>query len=87
MKKTILAAGAIALFASVGFANAAEVTGRIKALDEADHLVTLSNGHQYNLVSDPGEPNLTSILDGFHVGERVQIIHNGSSATGISALN
>jgi hypothetical protein len=87
MKKTILAAGAIVLLASVGFANAAEVTGRIKALDEADHLITLSNGQQYNLISDPGEPNLSSILDDFHVGERVQIIHNGSSASGITALN
>jgi hypothetical protein len=87
MKKTILAAGAVALLATVGIANAAEVTGRIKFLDDTDHMITLTNGKHYTFVADPGEPNLTSVLDGFHVGERVRIEHNGSAAYGLTPLN
>jgi hypothetical protein len=87
MKKTLLAASAIALLAGIGIANAAEVTGRIRSIDDTDHMLTLSNGQQYKYVADPGEPNLTSVLDGFHVGETVRIQHNGGSATGITALN
>lgn len=87
MKKTILAASAVALLATVGIANAAEVTGRIKLIDDADHMITLSNGKQYTYVADPGEPNVVSVLDGFHVGEKVRIDHNGGSATGITPLN
>lgn len=87
MKKTFLAVSAVALLATVGIANAAEVTGRIRSVDDTDHLITLSNGQKYTYVADPGEPNLTSVLDGFHAGERVRIEHNGSSATGITALN
>ena len=67
--------------------RAAEVTGRIRSIDDTDHMLTLSNGQQYKYVADPGEPNLTSVLDGFHVGETVRIQHNGGSATGITALN
>jgi hypothetical protein len=87
MKKTFLAASAVALLASVGVANAAEATGRITLIDEADHMITLSNGQHYTYVADPGEPNVVSILDGFRVGEKVRVEHNGGSATGITPLN
>lgn len=87
MKKTVIAAGAVALLASLSIANAAEVTGRIRMIDQADHLITLSNGHQYSYIADPGEPDIASVLAGFHVGEKVRITHEGSAASGITPLN
>lgn len=87
MKKTIVIAASFALLAGVSVASAAETTGRIKLIDDVDHMVTLTNGKQFTYMADPGEPDLVSPLDGFHVGEKVRITHTGGSASGISALN
>jgi len=87
MKKTLLVAASLALLAGVTSASAAEVTGHIKLIDDVDHMITLTNGKQFTYMADPGEPDLVSPLDGFHVGEKVRIIHNGGSASGITAVN
>jgi hypothetical protein len=87
MKKTILAASAVALLASFSAANAAETTGRIKLLDQADRLIALTNGQEFTYVANPGQANGVSMVDTFHVGERVRITHEGSAATGITALD
>ncbi|MBN8995669.1 MAG: hypothetical protein J0H94_10605 [Rhizobiales bacterium] len=87
MKTFLISASVLALLGSLTAANAAEVTGRIKLIDDVDHMVTLTNGKQFTYIADPGEPDVVSPLDGFHVGEKVRITHEGGSASGITALD
>ncbi len=86
MRKTLLAVGAIALFATVGIANAAEVVGRTRTIDDADHRVVLTNGQAYTFEAIPGEPYFSGFDDGFTPGQKVRITHEGGTATGITLL-
>ncbi len=87
MHKSVIAAGVVALLATASAVNAAEVTGRIKVIDDTDHRVILTNGQVFSFSSMPGEPNFATFDDGFRPGEKVRIIHNGGSATSITPLS
>jgi ubiquinone/menaquinone biosynthesis C-methylase UbiE len=73
MRKLMVAAGAAAFLAAVSFANAAEVTGAITAIDATAGSVTLDNGQTYKLS--------TSITaSAWKVGDKVKLTFDDASA-------
>lgn len=85
MKRRVLVAATLALFASVAAADAEEVKGRITGVDDTAHRVTLDNGHTYALATVSGAGYFAAFNDNFHVGEKVLLIQNGGVVTEIDA--
>jgi hypothetical protein len=85
MKRSTLAACAVALAATLPAAHAEEVAGRIARLDDTAHRITLTNGDTYTLAAVPGAPYFAGFNDNLHVGEKVQLLENGGIVTGIRA--
>jgi Cu/Ag efflux protein CusF len=74
MRKLVITAAAFAFVAVATVANAAEVTGSIKAIDTKASTITLSDGKTYQLVK-------TIKIADLKVGEKVKVIFDTSGKT------
>lgn len=83
MKTMVIAAAAAALVTSLSTASAEEIIGRVRAVDDTGHQLTLTNGRTYTLGAIPAAPSYAGIDPDLHVGEKVRLFENGGVITGI----
>ena len=76
MRKLMIAAGAAALFASVQFAAAADVSGAIQSIDATAGTVTLDNGQTFTVSAD-----LKAQIANWKVGDKVKVTYDESNGT------
>ena len=75
MKTTVIAT-------SLSAASAEEIVGRIGALDDTGHRITLTDGRTYTLAAIPGAPYFAGFDPDLRVGEKVRLFENGGVVTG-----
>jgi len=85
MKATTIAAAAAALVMTLSSARAEEIVGRVRAVDDTGHAITLTNGRTYTLGAIPASPYFAGSDLDLHVGEKVRLFENGGVVTGVYA--